>query len=147
MVINAGLGGLITEILKEPVARVDYCQQDSAMVRMLWKYPSKLTSMELSDTRLNVIHNDPRVVLRNARHTYDAIYIGSAVPADLASNRFFTEEFFSLVHSRLKPDGVFALCLPGSSDIYQPRDARYELYDHQRLEPSFQPYPDHSRRL
>jgi len=129
MVINAGLGGLVTEILKEPVSRIDYCQQDSSMVRMLWKYPSKLTSMELNDTRLNVIHQDPRVVLRDARHTYDAIYIGSQMPGDLASNRFFTEEFFSLVRSRLKPAGVFAFCLPGSLTYISPllRDMNYMI--------------------
>jgi spermidine synthase len=97
------------------------------MVRLLWKYPSKLTDSELNDTRLNVIHDDPRIVLRNAKRTYDAIYIGSAIPGDLASNRFFTEEFFALARSRLKPDGVFALCLPGSLSYISPelRDMNY----------------------
>lgn len=114
MVIGAGLGGLVSEILREPVKRIDYCQQDSLMVRMLWKYPSKPTAQELADPRVNVIHADARSILRDAGNSYDAILIGSGAPADLASNRYFTEEFFRSAAARLKPSGVFAVCLPGS---------------------------------
>jgi spermidine synthase len=127
MVVNAGLGGLVSEILKQPVDRIDYCQQDSLMVRFLWKYPSRLTESELTDARLNVIHKDARTVLRDEKNIYDVIYIGGSMPSDLASNRFFTDEFFGTVCSRLKPSGVLALCLPGSLTYISPqlRDMNY----------------------
>ena len=129
LVVNAGLGGLVAEILRQPVARVDYCQQDSLLADMLRKHPSRLSGQEFSDARLNVIHADARAFLASARHTYDAVYIGSSMPGDLASNRFFTDEFFNAVHSRLSPGGVAAVCLPGSAAYVSPelRDMNYMI--------------------
>ncbi len=121
MVIGSGLGGMVGEILKEPVTRIDYCQQDRLLVRMLWKYPSRLTTQELTDKRLNVIHSDARSVLARASQQYDAIYIGTGAPADLASNRYFTAEFFKIARSRLKPNGVFSIWLPGSLSYLSPQ--------------------------
>lgn len=121
LVVEAGLGGMVGEILKEPVARVDYCQQDSLLAAMLRKYPSRLIDQELSDRRLNVIHVDARSLLRNAGHAYDVIFIGSSAPGDLASNRFFTDEFFSLAADRLRSGGVLALSLPGSLAYISPQ--------------------------
>jgi spermidine synthase len=129
MVIGAGLGGLVSEILMEPVKKIDYCQQDGLMVRMLWKYPSKLTARELTDPRLNVINEDARAVLRDRSNSYDAILIGSGAPADLASNRYFTEEFFHRAKGRLNPAGVFAMCLPGTLTYISPeqRDMNFMI--------------------
>lgn len=129
LVIGAGLGGLVGEILRSPVASLDYCQQDPVMIKLLWKYPSSITSKELSDKRVRIAHEDPRIFLKNGVKSYDIVYIGTDTPSDLVSNRFFTEEFFALVHSRLTPSGVAALSLPGSAAYLSPetRDMNYTV--------------------
>ncbi|HQJ15990.1 MAG TPA: hypothetical protein PLJ26_05855 [Candidatus Omnitrophota bacterium] len=130
LVVESGLGGTVGEILKvQPVDRVDYCQQDSLLAAMLRKYPSRLIDQELSDRRLNVIHDDARSFLRNAVGAYDVIYIGSSAPGDLASNRFFTDEFFRLAADRLRSNGVLALSLPGSLAYISPelRDMNFVI--------------------
>lgn len=115
LIINAGAGGLIHEALKYPVKSIDYAETDPLIIAMLKKYPTPLTAQELEDRRVNIINTDGRYFLRKTNKRYDVILLGLAAPSDLSANRFFTKEFFSLVKARLKPDGIFAFWLPGSS--------------------------------
>jgi spermidine synthase len=115
LIINAGVGGLIHQALKYPVKNIDYAQIDPLIIAMLKKYPTPLTAQELGDERVNIINTDGRYFLRKTDKRYDVILLGLAAPSDLSANRFFTKEFFSLARARLKPDGIFAFWLPGSS--------------------------------
>lgn len=114
LVISAGAGGLINEILKHPVRKVDYAELDPLIIEMLKKHSSALTRKELTDQRVNVINQDGRFFARTTRNRYDVILIGLSKPADLSANRLFTQEFFSLLKKRLHSDGILAFYLPGS---------------------------------
>ncbi len=114
LVISAGAGGVINEILKHPVKKVDYAELDPLLIKMLRRYSSALTQKELTDPRVNIINLDGRFFVRNTLNKYDVVLIGLSKPADLTSNRLFTQEFFSLVKKRLNPNGIIALTLPGS---------------------------------
>ncbi len=114
LVISAGAGGLINEILKHPVTKVDYVELDPLLIGMLKKYPTALTLKEFGDTRVNVINSDGRFFLKEAPDKYDLIFIGLSRPADLLANRLFTQEFFSSAGKKLNPGGILALHLPGS---------------------------------
>jgi len=114
LIIGGGAGGLINEILKHPVSRVDYVELDPQIIKLVRKYPSDLTQRELSDSRVNVINLDGRFFLKTAAVKYDAVLIGLSKPQDLSINRFFTREFFSLAQGRMNKGGVLAFCLPGS---------------------------------
>ena len=114
LVVSAGAGGLINEILKHPVKRVDYAELDPLIIDTLKRFPTKLTEFELKDKRVNIINLDGRFFLRTSVHKYDVVLIGLSNPADLSTNRLFTQEFFSLVKERLNPSGVFAFWLSGS---------------------------------
>ncbi len=114
LVISAGAGGLINEILKHPVIKVDYAELDPLLIKMLEKYPSRLTERELQDNRVNIINKDGRFFVKNTPNKYDIVLLGLSKPADLSSNRVFTQEFFALIKKRLNPDGILALYLPGS---------------------------------
>ena len=114
LVISAGAGGVINEILKHPVKRIDYAELDPLLIKMLRRYSSDLTQKELIDPRVNIINSDGRFFVRNTLNKYDAVLIGLSKPADLTSNRLFTQEFFSLVKKRLNAGGIIALTLPGS---------------------------------
>jgi spermidine synthase len=114
LIATAGAGGLINEILKYPVKRIDYVELDPELIAMLKRYPSGLTEKELGDPRVNVKNEDARFFVKNTTKQYDLILIGLSNPADLATNRFFTQEFFVLAKGKLRPEGILAFWLPGS---------------------------------
>ncbi len=114
LIIGAGAGGLINEILKHPVERIDYAELDPLLIKMLKLYPSGLTERELSDNRVNLINTDGRLFLHKTKNRYDVILIGLPQPSDLATNRLFSEEFFVLAKGRLNKNGIISFCLPGS---------------------------------
>ncbi|MDI6759010.1 MAG: hypothetical protein QMD94_05005 [Candidatus Omnitrophota bacterium] len=115
LVLGSGAGGLISEILKHPVSRIDYVELDPLLIKMLRKYPSELTEKELDDKRVNIIYFDARAFVKNTANKYDVILLGPLDQAGLASNRLFTQEFFSALKNRLLPDGIFVFRLSGSS--------------------------------
>ncbi|KPK99163.1 MAG: hypothetical protein AMJ95_00965 [Omnitrophica WOR_2 bacterium SM23_72] len=114
LIVSAGAGGLIHEMLKHPVQKIDYIEIDPLLFEMLKKFPTPLTESELSDKRVNIIHLDGRFFLRTQAPSYDLILIGISNPSDLSKNRLFTQEFFFLVKERLEPEGILAFWLPGS---------------------------------
>ena len=114
LIIEGGVGGLINQVLKHPIRKIDCTKQDYAIIDMLKKYPSALTNSEFTDRRLNIINVDGRYFLRTTSNRYDIILIGISRPTDLSSNRFFTREFFSLIKNRLNKGGILAFTLPGS---------------------------------
>ncbi|MFH1354649.1 MAG: spermine synthase, partial [Candidatus Omnitrophota bacterium] len=87
---------------------------DPLVIKILKKYPTELTRSELNDPRVQIINTDGRLFLKSNQLEYDLILIGLSSPSDLSTNRFFTKEFFALVKSRLKPQGIVAFWLPGS---------------------------------
>ncbi|MBU0709234.1 MAG: spermine synthase, partial [Candidatus Omnitrophica bacterium] len=144
LVVSAGAGGLINEILKHPVERVDYVEIDPLLVKMLEEYPTELTRSELNDPRVHIINTDGRFFLKNNQLKYDIVLIGLSSPSDLSTNRFFTKEFFSLVKSHLKPQGIAAFWLPGSLTYLSSElkglnkcilDTLNQAYEHVRIIP------------
>ncbi|UCC51443.1 MAG: hypothetical protein JSV68_20395, partial [Anaerolineaceae bacterium] len=73
-----------------------------------------LTESELNDRRVDIKHTDGRLLLRTTRDNYDLILIGVTEPSNLQTNRFYTEEFFSLARERLNERGILVLGLAGS---------------------------------
>ncbi|MEI6631217.1 MAG: hypothetical protein WCL25_01210, partial [bacterium] len=114
LVAGAGAGGLINEIIKYPVKRIDYVELDPELIAMLKVYPTSLTEKELGEPRVNVINEDARFFIRTKADQYDLILIGLSNPADLVTNRLFSREFFVLAKGKLKAGGILALWLPGS---------------------------------
>jgi len=123
LIIGQGIGGLISKALEHPVRRIDYAEKDPLIVDMFKKYPSALSNLELNDKRLGIINLDGRSFLKTTPKGYDIILIGISRPTDLSSNRYFTQEFFSLIKTRLNEKGILAFTLPGSM-TYLSRELR-----------------------
>ncbi|MFA5063450.1 MAG: fused MFS/spermidine synthase [Candidatus Omnitrophota bacterium] len=115
LVAGGGIGGIVKEVLKYPVKRIDYVEIDPLIIEMLRKHPSALSEEELEDKRVSVKNTDPRIFLRENDSLYDVILIGLSNQSDLSCNRFFTKDFFALAKSRLNPGGLIALWVDGSS--------------------------------
>ena len=115
LVIAGGAGGVLREILKHPVTRVDYLELDPLILSLLRRFPTPLTAAELNDPRVHVHHLDGRLFLRQTSRRYDAIFLGLSNPQDLQANRFFTAEFFTQAAAHLEAGGFLTLSLPGST--------------------------------
>ncbi|MCK4437022.1 fused MFS/spermidine synthase [bacterium] len=114
LVISGGAGGVINEILKYPVERVDYVELDPLLLRVVKKFPTPLTQVELTDPRVNIKYTDGRLFIKRTPHKYDLVLVGLSSPSDLQANRLFTMEFFSLVKKTLKEKGILVITSPGS---------------------------------
>ncbi|MDP2938553.1 MAG: hypothetical protein Q8O13_00500 [Candidatus Omnitrophota bacterium] len=114
LLISAGAGGILNEILKEPLSKVDYAELDPLIIKEIKKFPSELTVKELNDARVNIIYQDGRGFVKNSQKKYDVIFINVASPTTLQTNRMFTQEFYQEAKNILKTDGLISLRLPGS---------------------------------
>jgi spermidine synthase len=120
LVLGGGAGGLLREVLKHPVRRVDYAELDPLLLTALARFAAPLTEGELKDPRVSVHRTDGRLFVKGTARRYDVILLGAPRPDNLQDNRLLTREFFALARSRLKPGGLIAFSLPGSTAFLEP---------------------------
>ena len=120
LILSGGAGGMIHEILKYPVTRVDYVELDPLLLKLIQKFPTPLTQSELSDKRVKIHYTDGRFFVKRTQDRFDIIFIGLPSPQELQTNRLFSSEFFSTAKGRMNPDGIIALTLPGSFTYISP---------------------------
>ena len=110
LLLGNGLSGSAWEISKYTPQQIDYCEADPWIFRMGIKY--------LSDSlpeALNFIPMDGRKWLMiNDSIKYDVVISVSGDPLTIGWNRFYTREFFALVHKHLAPGGIFSMQLSTS---------------------------------
>jgi spermidine synthase len=114
LIASGGAGGVIREVLKHPVRRIDYVELDPLLLKLITRYGSPLTRQELSDRRVEIHYTDARFFLTRTDRRYDLVFIGLGLPQELQTNRLFSRQFFSIVKEKLNPQGMIAFTLPGS---------------------------------
>jgi spermidine synthase len=114
LLVGSGLGGLIQEILKHPISKLDYLEIDPQIMEALKRVDPGYIGRVVIDPRLKIINQDSRFFLLSSREKYDLILLGSIGPSDLVSNRLFTQEFFALAKKHLENEGIISLRLNGS---------------------------------
>lgn len=136
LVLSGGVGGLLTEILKYPVERVDYAELDPLLIEAVKSLPTPLTTAELTDPRVHIRHVDGRLLTRQMATEgtpagrYDLIIVNLPYPSTLQLNRFYSQEFFALVQAILADEGVMVLTSPSTLTHMSPgmRDLNASLY-------------------
>ncbi len=121
LILSGGAGGMIHEILKYPLARLDYVELDPLLLQLVQKYPTPLTQSEFADQRVRIHYIDGRLFVKETREPFDVIFIGFPAPQTLQVNRLFTSEFFSEAKMKMNPKGIFVLTLPGSLTYISPQ--------------------------
>jgi len=115
LILSGGAGGVINEALKHPsIETIEYAELDPLIIDLIRQFPTPLTESELNDRRVEIRHIDGRLLLRTTRGKYDLIFVGVTEPSNLQTNRFYTEEFFSLARERLNEGGILVVGLSGS---------------------------------
>ena len=120
LILGGGAGGMIHEILKHPVSRVDYVELDPLLLKLIQKFSTPLTQSELSDRRVRVHYADGRFFIRKTQDRFDMIFVGIPAPQELQTNRLFSSEFFTTAKEKMNPDGIVAITLPGSLAYISP---------------------------
>lgn len=114
LLISGGIGGVIHEVLKHPVKRIDYAELDPLIIKEVQKFPSPLTEDELKNRRVHIILNDGRIFVKKTKEKYDVVLVNISSPTTLQMNRLYTREFYGEIKNILLPQGLLAIRLPGS---------------------------------
>ncbi|MFA6148122.1 MAG: hypothetical protein WC899_07935 [bacterium] len=136
LALGGGVAGITAELLRHAPSRVDYVEGNRAMYRALLPHLPPETRRSLEREPVRVFFADPRRFLA-AAGKYDLILVASAEPASGESNRFYTAEFFRLCADRLSPNGVVALRLPSSENLWTPLLLRRNGSVHAALRSAF----------
>lgn len=119
LLIGGGVGGNLGQLLKFPVTRVDYVEPDPLIIEFSRKHLPSGAQQPLDDGRVHIHHLDGRVFLeKNA--VYDVILLDLPDPSNAQLNRFYTLEFFQLVSTRLRSDGLFSFRVSSSENYISP---------------------------
>ncbi|MEI7981670.1 MAG: hypothetical protein WCI71_08435 [Bacteroidota bacterium] len=111
LMISGGFTGTITEVLKYKPDHIDYVEMNPSLTGIASRY-SKL----LSNRCIRVYNSDARRFIRSSAIRYDVVLIDLPEPSTLQVNRFYTDEFFTMLKTRLNPGGVVSLSLPTTGD-------------------------------
>ena len=118
LLIGGGLGGLAPELARYPGASVTCIEVDKEAGRLaLAALPDSLRAA-WRNPRLTLLFTDGRHFLQRSDRRYALIIIDAGRPSGALANRYYTEEFFALVKSRLLPGGVLALLNVPSGENY-----------------------------
>jgi spermidine synthase len=108
LILSGDLTGIATEVAKYHVRHADYVELNPWITRIRSKH---LAYPEFP--WLNILHTDGRKFLRKTEHAYDVIMVNLPAPGTAQVNRYYTTEFFQEVKSRLHPQGIISISLPG----------------------------------
>jgi spermidine synthase len=138
LVIGRGLGGVLGELIKYPLERVDFSELDPLLIEAVRAFPTELTVRELQHSQIHVHSIDGRLFLNQWLQTappgtrrYDVVWVNLPHPSTLEINRYYTQEFFQLVRYALDWEGLVVFSSPGSLNYVGPamRDLNVMLRD------------------
>jgi len=111
LLIGGGMGGLIREMLKHPIEKLDYIELDPALTESIKKYLPPVEEEALSDKRVNIFHTDGRYYVKKTKteEGYDLIFVNIPDPSTAFLNRFYTVQFFQEGNNILADNGVFSI--------------------------------------
>lgn len=117
LVLGGGFAGIISELLKLRIKKIDYIEINKGLVGALLKHlPPELIN-SLTNKKVNIIYNDPRKFLQQP-HLYDVILVGMPEPMSAQTNRFYTKQFFDQCANSLNEKGILAFKIQSSENIW-----------------------------
>ncbi|MGM0573613.1 MAG: fused MFS/spermidine synthase, partial [Bacteroidota bacterium] len=111
LLLSGGTPGVVKEILKYPVERIDYVEINPFLIQAVSKYSDVYDRPEV-----RVINRDARLYLRRTGRKYDVVIINLPEPSTVQLNRFYTKQFYSELKDHLNPGAVISFGVSGSSN-------------------------------
>ncbi|MGM0443338.1 MAG: polyamine aminopropyltransferase [Fibrobacterota bacterium] len=119
LILGGGDGLAARELLKYPNIRsITLVDLDPAITGMAKKLPVllRLNDSALHNPRVHTVNTDAFRFISETHKSYDLILSDLPDPNTISLARLYSREFFNLIHSRLKPRGVFTL--QSTSPVY-----------------------------
>lgn len=117
LLIGGGLRGTLREILRHPVAHVDYIELDPVLTEAARRHVSETTRAALDSPRVRLVHTDGRLFVKTTAHRYDMVIVDVPDPITAVLNRYYTVEFFREAQARLASDGVLVIGVTSAADL------------------------------
>ena len=114
LLIGGGAGGLVEEILKHRVEKIDYVELDPSIIDISEKNLPESYYKALKDPRVSIKNTDGRFFVKNSKERYDCVIIHAGDPLTAENNRYYTAEFFNEVKDILKKGGLISFGLTSS---------------------------------
>ena len=115
LIIGLGMGKLAEIMLSLDGSNVTVVEISNSLIKNLLKINE--TRALINDPKLNLIIDDGRRFLYRTDKKYDIIAMEPLRPQSAYSNNIYSKEFFELVKSHLKENGIFQLLIDRNYDI------------------------------
>lgn len=116
LLIGGGAGGGLRQVLKYPLAEVDYVELDPEIIRFSLQFLPEEEKKILSNERVHIHYLDGRAFLKRTSKKYDLIILNLPEPATAQINRFYTKEFFLEAKGKLNEKGVLSFRVPSAEN-------------------------------
>jgi spermidine synthase len=120
LILEGGMSGIIDEILKYPVRRIDYVEIDPIIIEMGREY---LNFNEWKEKNVNIINMDGRFFVKRTKSSYDVAIVNLPEPHTAQTNRFYTVEFYRELKKILNSEGIVCFSIY-SNPNYMSEEAR-----------------------
>ncbi|MFH1855830.1 MAG: polyamine aminopropyltransferase [Candidatus Omnitrophota bacterium] len=122
LIIGAGDGGILREVLKYPSVKEAYLIEiDEAVITVSKKYLPTLHKGAFENKRAKVIIADGAKFIKETKERFDVVIVDSSDPIGPATV-LFTRNFYVSIRSILKEDGL--LIRQTGSTLFQPREVK-----------------------
>jgi spermidine synthase len=116
ILVIGGSPGILRELLKYQVDRVDFIEHDPMIIDISLKLLKTADDKAVKDPRIHLINQDGRRFIKSAEDRfYDLIVLNLPPPSTASINRFFTIEFFREVKQLLRKGGILSMHIPQST--------------------------------
>ncbi len=123
LLLGGGASGIIEELLKHNVEKIDYVEIDPLLIELANVY---LDVHWAADPRVSVIMMDGRFFVKQAPEVYDVAILNIPEPHTAQMNRFYTVDFYRELRNILDDSGLVCFSMY-SNPNYMSKEAR-ELY-------------------
>ncbi|MDA1073678.1 MAG: hypothetical protein O3A63_02805 [Proteobacteria bacterium] len=122
LVLGAGDGLLIRELLKHPQIQIRHVDLDATLLDLAKNNPTfrRANRDALRDPRVDTRQGDGYYFIRNDTAKYDAIYIDFPAAYDYNLARLYSREFFQMVRARLNDRGFAVFDSTGTARLTPP---------------------------
>lgn len=104
LVIGGGDGGVVKEVLRYPVEKVDFVEIDEEVIRVCQKYFPWLKKV-LQDKRVELVLTDGFEFIQQAKESYDIILVDSSEPVG-PSVSLHEKKFYQRLRDNLSQPGI-----------------------------------------
>ena len=124
LIIGGNLSGFLPYLKTFPtVKEVYFVEKDPFLLD--FQRNILISQGDSSGHKIHFIKEDARQIIQRLPDSLDIILLNKPEPYTLSENRFFTREFYQLLHSRLKAHGLYSFSIVSSENYINPALAAY----------------------